>query len=304
MDTSPGRAMHRAVLRGAERVWRDLRFKDLYRSGKEFELMHWALGFAALAILTVIPLLIVVAAANPAPYRGLAVWVIYGMGLTGSSADAVTRLFSAPARVLGTMCVFSALLLGVAGVAFAGSVQAGFERIWGLRAGPWHKIWRQAAWLAAFIAYIYAAATVGTATHGGVTETAGRVAVAVVLGIGFFWWGLRFLTGGRVSYLAAMPGAVATIAGLAGLRVFSGLVFEPLIDGNAVSYGALGTVLIVQSWLIGVGWVLYGGQLFGRWFHDAWLQSWAHGHRGHGGAGQREGGQAGPRESKHRSSSW
>ena len=284
--------MHRGVLRGAERVWHDLRFKDLYRSGKEFELMHWALGFAALAILTVIPLLIVVAAADPAPHRGLAGWVIYGMGLTGSSAGAVTRLFSAPARVLGTMCVFSALLLGVAGVAFAGSVQAGFEKTWGLPAGPWHKIWRQAVWLAALIAYIYAAATVGGVTHGGPAETAGRVALAVVLGIAFFWWGLRFLTGGRVSYLAAMPGAVATIACLAGLRVFSGLVFEPLIASNAVSYGALGTVLIVQSWLIGVGWVLYGGQLSGRWFHDAWLQAWAQG-RGSRGAGRREGGQAG-----------
>ncbi len=268
-----GGSPYRAVLRGAERVWHDLRFKDLYRSAKEFELMHRAIGFAALAILTVIPLLIVIAAANPTPHPGLAAWVIYGMGLTGSSADAVTQLFSAPARVLGTTSVFSALLLGVSGVAFAGSVQAGFERIWGLPAGPWHKIWRQAVWLAALTAYIYAEATVGTVTHGGLAETA---AVAVVLGIAFSWWGLRFLIGGRVGYLAAMPGAVATIAGLGGLRVFSGLVFEPLIASNAVSYGVLGTVLIVQSWLIGVGWVVYGGQLFGRWFHDAWLRGWAH----------------------------
>jgi membrane protein len=270
------------VLRGTQRVWRDLRFGDLYRSGKKFELMHRALGFAALAILTVIPLLIVVAAASPASHRGLAVWVVYGMGLTGSSADAVTRLFSAPARVLGTTGVFSALLLVVAGVSFAGSVQAGFERIWGLPAGRWHKIWRQAVWLAVLIAYIYAAATVGTVTHGGQAETAGRVTVAVVLGIAFFWWGLRFLIGGRVSYLASLPGAVATMVCLAGLRAFSGLVFEPLIARNAVSYGALGTVLIVQSWLIGVGWVVYGGQLFGRWFHDAWLRARAHSRRGHG----------------------
>jgi membrane protein len=78
-----------------------------------------------------------------------------------------------------------------------------------------------------------------------------------------------------VSYLAAMPGAVMTVAFLAGLRAFSVLVFEPLIVSNAVTYGTLGTVLIVQSWLIGVGWVVYGGQLFGRWFHDAWLRVWA-----------------------------
>src|ERR1700722_3331497 len=251
----------------------DVRVKDPLRAGEGVEVTEPALGFAGLAILTVIPLLLVVAVANPDSHGGLGGWVVYGMGLTGSAAGAVARLFSAPARVLGTTSVFSAVVLAVSGVAFAGSVQAGFERIWGLPAGPWHKIWRQAVWVVALVAYIYAAATVGTVTHGGPTETAGRVAVAVVLGIAFFWWGLRFLTGGRVSYLAAMPGAVATMVCLGGLRVFSGLVFEPLIVTNAVSYGSLGTVLIVQSWLIGVGWVLFGGQLFGRWFHDTWLEA-------------------------------
>ena len=275
------RAVHRAVLRGAERVWYDLRFKDLHRSGKEFELMERAMGFAALAMLTVFPLLVVVAAASAATHHGVAVWVVYGMGLTGSSARAVGQVFSAPAKVLSTTSVFSLLLLGVFGVTFAGSVQAGFERVWGLPAGPWHKIWRQAVWVIVFIAYIYAAATVGTVTRHAPAETVSRLSVAIVLGIAFFWWGLRFLVGGRVSYLAAMPGAVATVAFLAGLRAFSALVFEPLIVANAVTYGALGTVLIVQSWLIGVGWVVYGGQLFGRWFNDAWFRAWAENRWGH-----------------------
>jgi membrane protein len=113
----------------------------------------------------------------------------------------------------------------------------------------------------------------GSIPCAGRDETVSRVSVAVLLGIVFFWWGLRFLVGGRVSYLAAMPGAVATVAFLAGLRAFSILVFQPLIVANAVTYGAVGTVLIVQSWLIGVGWVIYGGQLFGRWFHDGWLRA-------------------------------
>jgi membrane protein len=284
-------AMYRAVLRSVEQLTHDLKIKDLYRSARQFELMHRALVFAAMAILTVIPLLVVIAATSPAPHRGLAGWVIYGMGLTGSSADAVTRLFSAPARVLGTSSVFSVVLLAVAGVSFAGSVQGGFEKVWALPAGPWHKIWRQVIWAAGLIAYIYVTATVGTVTHGGLAETAGRVAVAVLLGVAFYWWGLRFLVGRRVSYLAALPGAVATTVGLAGLRVFSGLVFEPLIAKNAVSYGALGTVLIVQSWLIGVGWVIYAGQLFGRWFHDGWLRAWIDSHRARKQQGGQETGQ-------------
>jgi membrane protein len=274
-------AAHHAVLRGAERVWHELRLKDLHRIGKEFELMGRAMSFAALAMLTVFPLLVVVAAASAASaasaatHHGIAVWVVYGMGLTGSSARAVVQLFSAPAKVLSTTSILSLLLLAVFGVTFAGSVQAGFERVWGLPAGPWHKIWRQAVWLIVFIAYIYAAASVGAVTHHVPAETVSRVSVAIVLGILFFWWGLRFLVGGRVSYLTALPGAMVTVAFLAGLRAFSALVFEPLIVTNAVTYGALGTVLIVQSWLIGVGWVVYGGQLFGRWFHDAWLRAWA-----------------------------
>src|SRR6202012_4374066 len=142
----------------------------------------------------------------------------------------------------------------------------------GLTAGPWNMMWRQVVWLAVFVAYIYAAGTVDGVTRNSPAATASRVAVAVVLGIVFFWWGLRFLLGGRVSYLAALPGAVATVAFLAGLRAFSTLVFEPLIATNAVTYGAVGTVLILQSWLIGVGWVIYGGQLFGRWFYDGWLR--------------------------------
>jgi membrane protein len=300
LGQSPHRVVHRVVRQGTELVWRDFRLKDLYQSGKEFELMGRAMGFAALAMLTVIPLLVVVAAASAASHHGLAVWVVYGMGLTRSSARAVVQLFSAPSRVLDTTSVFSAVLLALFGVTFAGSVQAGLERVWGLPSGPWHKVWRQAVWLAVLIAYLYAAATVGAVTRRVPAATVSRVSVAVVLGVVFFWWGLRFLLGGRVSYLAALPGAVATVAFLAGLRAFSVLVFEPLIDANAVTYGAVGTVLIVQSWLIGVGWVIYGGQLFGRWFHDGWLRAWADSRRGRrepgGGqeAGQAPGGQSTP----------
>jgi len=98
--------------------------------------MERAMGFAALAMLTLFPLLVVVAAAGAVSRHGLARWVVYGMGLNGSSAQAVVQLFSAPSRVLGTTSVFSVLLAAVFGVTFAGSVQGGFERIWGLPAGP------------------------------------------------------------------------------------------------------------------------------------------------------------------------
>ena len=60
--------------------------------------MGRAMGFAALAMLTVFPLLVVVAAASTATHHGVAVWVVYGMGLTGSSARAEYSSFPHPPR--------------------------------------------------------------------------------------------------------------------------------------------------------------------------------------------------------------
>src|SRR5579859_7466406 len=107
-------------------------FADLHRSAKDFELMGRAMGFAALAMLTMFPLLVVVAAAGAATHHGVAEWVVYGMGLNGSSAHAVAELFSAPDKVLSTTSTFSLGLLAVFGVTFAGSVQVSFEKIWEL----------------------------------------------------------------------------------------------------------------------------------------------------------------------------
>jgi membrane protein len=76
------------------------------------------------------------------------------------------------------------------------------------------------------------------------------------------------LLGGRVRWRALLPGAVATTAGLLGLRVFSRLVFSPLIATNTLAYGPIGTVLVIQSWLVGVGAMVYGGALSGRLVHD------------------------------------
>jgi hypothetical protein len=51
---------------------------------------------------------------------------------------------------------------------------------------------------------------------------------------------------------------------------------------------------IVQSWLFGVGWVVYGGHSFGRWFYDARLQAWADSRQGRGEPGGGEQGEQGP----------
>ncbi|MEU2221724.1 ribonuclease BN [Streptomyces sp. NPDC018347] len=255
--------------RGLHRAWQWLRVRALFEHGRELELMHRAMGFATLALVTLAPLLIVVAAADPLVRGGFASWLTDGMGLSGRSAHVITDVISPPRKVIGTTSVWSAVLLAVFGVAFGGSVQNAYERIWGLAAGPWHRVWRQATWLVVLTAYLYQEVATKTTLHGGQ-----RITLSTISGVLFFWWGQRFLLGGQIQWRSLLPGAVATIIGLAGLRAFSYLVFTPLIVTNALSYGAVGTVLVVESWLIGVGFVIYGGSLFGRWFTEHhWLPS-------------------------------
>ena len=244
-----------------------IRGTHVWRRGKDVELMHRAMGFAALGLVTLAPLLIVVAAAAPIQERGFALWIVDGMGLSGRPADSVQDLFAAPRKVLSTTSVLSVVLLALFGVTFAGSVQTGYEKVWDLPAGRWHTVWRRVVWLVALTAYLFAEAQSGAVLGSGTLRSWGRIALSALLGLLFFWWGQRFLLGGRVPWRALLPGAVATVAGLVGLRLFSSQVFSPLIVSNAVSYGSVGTVLIVTSWLIGVGFVVFGGALVGRYWY-------------------------------------
>ncbi|WP_236075932.1 YhjD/YihY/BrkB family envelope integrity protein [Streptomyces coffeae] len=235
-----------------------------WRRGSEFELLHRALGFAALGFLTLVPLLIVVAAADPVNRHGFAQWLAEGLGVSASSQDEVKQLFAPPKRALETTTAFGLATLAIFGLSFGAAVQTGYEKVWELPAGRWHNVWRHLVWLVVLIAYLLLSSHLGPGVS--------RVLIAVVSTVLFFWWSQRLLLGGRISWGALLPGALATGVGLFGLRVFSQLVFSPLIASSAVSYGPVGTVLVVQSWLVGVGYVVFGGALLGRVLHEEYLR--------------------------------
>ncbi|MFI7412962.1 ribonuclease BN [Streptomyces sp. NPDC049627] len=277
-------------------AWHRLGLAELYRRGKELELLHRAMGFAALSLVTLAPLLIVVAAVDPLGRGGFALWLVDGMDLSGRSARALSQVFTPPRKVVSTTSALSVALLAVFGVSFAASVQNGYERIWRLPAGPWHRVWRQTVWLIMLMAYVYAQVQTRTVLQG-----TPRILLSTAVGMLFFWWGPHFLLSGEVRWRDLLPGALATMAGLVGLRWFSFLMFTPLLVTNAISYGPVGTVLVVESWLVGVGFVVYGGALVGRLlcerfedFDEPERTPRKRRHRGRGSSGPRSGDQARP----------
>ncbi|MFF5449377.1 YhjD/YihY/BrkB family envelope integrity protein [Streptomyces sp. NPDC012888] len=239
----------------------------VWSRGREIELMHRAMGFAALGFLTLVPLLVVVAAAAPGSGQNFGRWLGQALGVAVYSRERIEALFGAADLALERTTAFGLAALTVFGLTFGSAVQTCYEKIWDVPTARWHTMWRHVVWLALLVCYLAVLIVIPSPDHdavGTVLGAAGDLAGTCL----FFWGSQRLLLGGRVRWRALLPGAVATSAGLLGLRVFSQLVFSPLIASNAITYGPFGTLLVVQSWLVGVGFVVYGGAIVGRLVHE------------------------------------
>jgi membrane protein len=233
-----------------------------WRRSQDLELWSRALGFAALGFLTLVPLLIIVSSADPRHGRGFAQWLGNGLGVSTRSRAEVEQLFIRPGQALRTTTAFGIAALAVFGLSFGAAVQTGYEKVWDLPPARWWARWRHVVWLGVLTGYIFGSATTTLRRQ----PLAGGLVVSLSAVL-FLWWSQRLLLGGRIRWRALWPGAIVTVIGLLGLRVFSVLVFSPLIASNTVSYGPVGTVLVIQSWLVGVGVVIFGGALVGRLLH-------------------------------------
>ncbi|WP_435859445.1 ribonuclease BN [Streptomyces tanashiensis] len=240
-------------------VIRRLRAGHRWGAISELDLWQRSLGFAALSFLTLVPLLIVVSAAGAGGGKGFAQWLGDGIGVSEAARVEIERLFALPGQVRRTTTALGLALLAVFGLSFGTVVQSGYEKVWGLPPARWWARWRHVVWLAVLIGVLYL-----FAVSPFWRENPASGVVSLVCGILFFWWSQRLLLGGRVRWTALLPGAVATVLGLLGLRIFSRLVFSPLIASSAVTYGPFGAFLVIQTWLVAVGVVVFGGALTGR----------------------------------------
>ncbi|MBM9508475.1 YhjD/YihY/BrkB family envelope integrity protein [Actinacidiphila acididurans] len=254
---------------GLKGAWKRSATGRLWKQAVHIELMHRSMGFAALGFVTLMPLLVVVAAATPWEHRpGFAQWVVDGMGLNDQGASSVRGLFAAPGNVLSATSAWSLASLAYFGLTFVASIETGYRKIWDLPAGPWHRDLRRTVWLAVLTGYLFCESQSAEVLGSGPASRVTRIVLTFVLGVVFFAWGQRFLLGGMITARTALPGAVFTMLGLAGLRVFSQLVFAKMTVSNADTYGPVGTVLTVVTWLVGVGFVVFGGALLGRHLRD------------------------------------
>jgi membrane protein len=236
---------------------------------RAIDFINRALIFAATLLLCLFPFMIVTSAlAGRSVVRGLARHV----GLNTQASAAVGRLFASSTAtshaVSGTASAFVVVFGAIAAVT---ALQELYERMFGLDRRGFKDVPRRLAWLAAFVGLSGLAGWASPHLHhvGGPTLLG---LAGLALFIGFFWFTMWFLLGGRKSWRDVLPAACATAVFWLGLHVVFSLFFSAMVVAQDKEYGPIGTVFALMTYLIAVSVVLILGAAVGVAWRDRGLR--------------------------------
>jgi membrane protein len=230
------------------------------------DFMNSSLQFAALGVLCLFPFLILISAGTGHDLRQT---LIIRMGLDHHAARDVNSLISTGNQAVTTLDVFGGVLVILGAIGIASTLQSWYERVYDLP--PARTWWRQLAnrllWLAGFVFYLASQEFIGRELAG----VAGRIPIYVVtfvIAVVFYTWTLHVLLLGRLSWAKLLPGGLVTAVCVTGLGVFSALLFSNQIVSSDSDYGPIGVMMILLSYLIGVGVCFHLGAVAGRAWNE------------------------------------
>lgn len=239
---------------GSNPIWVRLTALDFF--GNSFQL-------AALAVLCFFPFLIVVTTALG---RDTATVVAGWLGLDEPAAKAVADLFKI-GSISGSLTVLGACLLLLGAMAVAGVLQGWYQRMFDVPARGWHDLTYRLLWLVVLFGYGTVQAVVGRALSPS-GDAALQNLVGFLMATLLWWTTIEVLLAGSVRWRTSLPTAAATGACCIGLGFFSTRFFSDQIVANNHSYGPIGVVMVILSWLVAVGVVVHLGSVLGALFTE------------------------------------
>jgi len=190
------------------------------------------------------------------------------LGLDRRASTIVTHLITAaPARL--NVATATSLLFVLAGtLAVASSLQQIYEKVFGQAHRGMRDLPRLLIWIAVLCGVLASESLVGRPVRNapGGAELIEIVTFAVLTP--FFWWTMHFLLAGRVPWRRLLPSAIATGVFFGLLGVFSSFYFSATIISDSNTYGAIGAVFGILTWLIAIGAVIIIGAVTGAVWYD------------------------------------
>jgi membrane protein len=227
-----------------------------------FNFIDRSLALGAQAFGAVIPLLIIVEAAQPGQ-QSLADELIERFQLSGAAAQSLHAAFATPTDE-ATTTALSGLVLVVSALSFTRRMQRMYEESWslptrGFRGTGWGLVWL------AFLAVYASLHPTFDDLFDGLVSTILSLAGAFAFGLVTPW----LLLGRRKRWQALIPQAALTAFGLTALGVWTAIYMPRAIGSSAASYGAIGVAFALLTWLWGLGIVLVCAAVYGspqmRW---------------------------------------
>jgi len=231
---------------------------DLVRT----EFIDRAMVIGAQALLALIPLLIIAAAFLPTELTSEVTERF--RDLTGVRVDnqpgveeyLSTHQVRAQTGLLGIAVTF------FSAASFSRAVQRTYEKTWEVRhVGGVRGLRRCLFWLIGWLVLLQITG-VFSAWFGplGVLQVIERMVLSTLV----WWWSARMLLMARVPWGHLLPGAAITGIATVLYAYGANLVMPRYVAANAAQFGALGLVLAVATWLIGVGFVIVISSVAGR----------------------------------------
>jgi len=221
-----------------------------------FNMLDRSLALGAQAFCALIPLLIIIEAAQPGD-DSLADGLIDRFHLTGAAADTLRRAFTPPAGGTTTTAL-TVLLLLVSTLSFTRRLQRLYEESWDLPARGIRGTGAGLLWLVALVIY----GTLHPLLDG---LFDGLLSLVFSLSGGFLLALLTpfLLLGRRLPWQQLVGQAGLTGVGMIALGIWSAIYMPRAIASSAASYGTIGVAFALITWLWGLGIVLVCGAVYG-----------------------------------------
>lgn len=240
--------------------WTVARGRHMVARIGQLELLDRAYTLAAQTFVTVIPLILAIAAALTSPGSDVvAEELISRFGLVGAAAKSVDDLI-----VVRTEGIYWIGLLLTLYAAFTLSKRASraYNAIWGTPQLPVRDQWRSIVWIVMQLVLIIMV----TELRGFVEGSGPVLALLAATGIMVVWAGAEaltqtVLTRGHVARNRILLAAVLVSIGRFGIVVWSGLFLTTSMTRQAESYGPIGVVFALFTGLLVYWMVLLGSTL-------------------------------------------
>lgn len=215
---------------------------------------------AAQAFTSLIPLMVVAAAASPGS-EDLADRMVERFGLKGDSAASMQQLFASAGTTQSAITWISIVILLLSALSFTRALQRIFQRAYGRKNDMIKDQQRGLAWLVCLGVWV----TLLSPLHESLEDLGGIVFAVVVATVSGFllWLGTPMLLLGERNWHLLAPGAA--VSGFLGalLGVASSIYVPIAMEWSADKYGLIGVAFALQSWLLVAGFLIVIGAAIG-----------------------------------------